>query len=52
MRKIKHDPVSADEVEIRHSGKPEKVEFIIPKKSVSVVIDFFGSHVSFFDRGE
>ena len=34
------------------SGDPEKVEFIIPKNFVSVVIDFFGSHVSFFDRGD
>ena len=34
------------------SGEPEKVEFIIPKSFVSVVIDFFGSHVSFFDRGD
>lgn len=34
------------------SGKPEKVEFIIPKSFVSVTIDFFGSHVSFFDRGD
>ena len=34
------------------SGDPEKVEFIIPKSFVSVVIDFFGSHVSFFDKGD
>ena len=34
------------------SGEPEKAEFIIPKSFVSVVIDFFGSHVSFFDRGD
>jgi len=34
------------------SGAPEKVEFIIPKNFVSVVIDFFGSHVSFFDKGD
>jgi len=34
------------------SGQPERVEFIIPKNFVSVVIDFFGSHVSFFDRGD
>ena len=34
------------------SGEPEKVEFLIPKSFVSVVIDFFGSHVSFFDRGD
>ncbi len=32
------------------AGEPEKVEFIIPKKNVSLVIDFFGTHVSFFDR--
>lgn len=25
---------------------------IIPKNFVSVVIDFFGSHVSFFDKGD
>ncbi|MBO7662752.1 MAG: WYL domain-containing transcriptional regulator [Clostridia bacterium] len=31
------------------SGDPEKVEFIVPKSFVSVVIDFFGSYVSFFD---
>ena len=34
------------------SGDPEKVEFVIPKSFVSVVIDFFGSHVSFFDKGD
>ena len=34
------------------SGQPEKVAFLIPKSFVSVVIDFFGSHVSFFDRGD
>ena len=34
------------------SGQPEKVEFIIPKNFVSVVIDFFGSHVSFFEKGD
>lgn len=34
------------------SGDPEKVEFIIPKSFASVVIDFFGSHVSFFDKGD
>ncbi len=32
------------------SGDPERVEFIIPKSFVSVVIDFFGSHVSFFEK--
>ena len=34
------------------AGEPEKVEFIVPKKSVSLVIDFFGRHASFFDRGD
>ena len=34
------------------SGKPEKVEFIVSKKNVSLVIDFFGKHVSFFDKGD
>ena len=34
------------------SGEPEKVEFIIPRSFVSVVIDFFGSYVSFFDKGD
>ena len=34
------------------SGKAEKVEFIVPQSFVSVVIDFFGSYVSFFDRGD
>ena len=34
------------------SGDPERVEFIIPESFVSVVIDFFGSHVSFFDMGD
>ncbi|MBQ3278913.1 MAG: WYL domain-containing protein [Clostridia bacterium] len=34
------------------SGKPEKVEFTVPKKNVSLVIDFFGKHASFFDRGD
>ena len=29
------------------SGEPEKVEFVIPKKAVSIVIDFFGKHVKF-----
>jgi predicted DNA-binding transcriptional regulator YafY len=32
------------------SGEPEMVKFIIPKSFVSVVIDFFGSHVSFFEK--
>ena len=34
------------------SGEPEKVEFVIPRSFVSVVIDFFGSYVHFFDKGE
>ena len=34
------------------SGKPEQVEFIIPKSFISLVIDFFGTHVSFFDKGD
>ncbi len=34
------------------SGKPEKVEFIIRKKDVGLIVDFFGKHVSFFDRGD
>ena len=32
------------------SGEAENVEFIIPRNAVSLVIDFFGKHVSFFDR--
>ena len=32
------------------SGKAEKVEFLIPRSAVSLVIDFFGKHVSFFDE--
>ncbi len=32
------------------SGKAEKVEFMIPKSAVSLVIDFFGKHVSFFEQ--
>ena len=34
------------------SGKPEKVEFIIRRKDVGLVVDFFGKHVSFFDRDD
>ena len=34
------------------SGKAEKVEFEIPKSAVSLVIDFFGKHVSFFERAD
>ena len=30
------------------AGKVENVEFIIPNSAVSVVVDFFGKHVSFF----
>ena len=26
------------------------MEFVIPKKSVSLIIDFFGKHVSFHER--
>ena len=29
------------------SGKAEEVEFVIPRSAVSLVIDFFGKHVSF-----
>lgn len=32
------------------SGKAEKVEFIIPKSAVSLIIDFFGKHVSFHEQ--
>ena len=32
------------------SGKAEKVEFVIPKGSVSLIIDFFGKHVSFHEQ--
>ena len=32
------------------SGKAEKVEFIIPKGTVSLMIDFFGKHVSFHEQ--
>ena len=32
------------------SGPAEKVEFVIPRSFVSVVIDFFGRHVSFFEQ--
>ncbi len=31
------------------SSTAENVEFIIPRHAVSLVIDFFGKHVSFFD---
>ena len=29
------------------SGQAENVEFVIPRSAVSLVIDFFGKHVSF-----
>ena len=32
------------------SGRAEQVEFEIPKGSVSLVIDFFGKHVSFHEQ--
>ncbi len=32
------------------SGEAENVEFLIPRSAVSLIIDFFGKHVSFFDR--
>jgi hypothetical protein len=32
------------------SGKAESVEFLIPKTAVSLIIDFFGNHVSFHER--
>jgi len=34
------------------SGKAEKVEFVIPKSAVSIVIDFFGRHVSFAEKND
>ena len=34
------------------SGKAERVEFVIPRSAVSLVIDFFGKHVSFFDLAD
>ena len=34
------------------SGKAEQVEFMIPKNAVSLVIDFFGKHVSFHEQEE
>ena len=34
------------------SGEPVKAEFEVPESFVSVVIDFFGRHVSFFDKGD
>ena len=32
------------------SGRAEKVEFVIPKSAVSLIIDFFGKHVSFCEQ--
>ena len=32
------------------SGTADKVEFVIPKNAVSLVIDFFGKHVSFHEQ--
>ena len=32
------------------SGKAEEVEFVIPKSAVSLIIDFFGKHVSFHEQ--
>ena len=32
------------------SGKPEQVEFLIPQSAVSLIIDFFGKHVSFHEQ--
>ena len=32
------------------TGKPEKVEFVVPRRAVSVVIDFFGRHVKFHEE--
>ena len=34
------------------TSPPEDVEFIVRKSYVPLVIDFFGKHVSFFDRGD
>ena len=34
------------------SGKAEKVEFTVPENYVSLVIDFFGSHVSFAEQSD
>ena len=34
------------------SGKAEKVEFIIPRNAVSLIIDFFGKHVSFSEQAD
>ena len=32
------------------SGRAEQVKFIIPKSAVSLIIDFFGKHVSFYEQ--
>ena len=32
------------------SSKAENVEFIIPRNAVSLIIDFFGKHVSFHEQ--
>lgn len=34
------------------SGQPERVEFTVPEKHVSLVVDFFGKQVSFFNKGD
>ena len=34
------------------SGEPEEAEFIIRQKDVGLVVDFFGKHVSFFEKGD
>ncbi len=34
------------------TSPPEDVEFLIPESYVSLVVDFFGKHVSFFDSSE
>lgn len=34
------------------SGELENIEFTVPAKSVSLVVDFFGENVRFFDKGD
>ena len=34
------------------TSSPEDVEFLVPERHVSLVIDFFGKHVSFFDSDQ
>ena len=34
------------------SSRPENVEFVIQKNYVSLIIDFFGKHVSFHEQGD